>query len=57
MEVQADLPKIYAFPGKAKSWVWAYFGFYKDEKEKTLVKAKAICKICRNAYKYFGKCF
>ena len=57
MEVQADLPKIYAFPGKAKSWVWAYFGFYKDEKEKTLVKAKAICKICRNAYRYFGKCF
>ena len=49
--------KIVPFGGKAKSWVWKYYGFYKNDENKTLEKQKAECKLCYKKYAYNGKHF
>lgn len=43
------------FPGKAKSTVWKYFGFWKIIKQDApsdIMKDKAVCKLCKAEYKY-----
>ncbi len=50
-----DLREIVNFPGNAKSHVWKFFGFYKDDS--TVDKSKAICKTCRKEISYTGKIF
>jgi hypothetical protein len=45
------------FPGKAKSVVWKYFGFWKIIKQDApseIMKDKAVCKLCKAEYKYSG---
>ena len=43
------------FPGKAKSTVWKYFGFWKIIKQEApseIMKDKTVCKLCKAEYKY-----
>lgn len=44
---------IFPFPGKVKSSVWEFFGFYKDDFG-SLDKSRAICKLCRRGTNYSG---
>lgn len=40
--------KIYDCPGKVKSEVWRYFGFYKVGQD--IDTKKAVCRLCRKEY-------
>ena len=48
-----DDREVFPFPGKVKSSVWEFFGFYKDDCG-NLDKSRAICKICRKGTNYSG---
>lgn len=45
---------IYEYPGKAKSDVWKFFGFYKKKDgppiKENLDMSFAVCKVCRKTY-------
>lgn len=45
--------EVFPFPGKVKSSVWEFFGFYKDDFG-NLDKSRAICKLCRKGTNYSG---
>ncbi|KAK6191169.1 hypothetical protein SNE40_002908 [Patella caerulea] len=44
---------VFDFPGKAKSEVWNYFGFYGTD-DRNIDKTYAVCKICFPKIKYVG---
>lgn len=45
--------EIFPFPGKVKSSVWEFFGFFRND-EGVLDKSRAICKMCRKGTSYNG---
>ena len=51
--------QIYSFPGKTKSKVWDYFGFYKVKdgpaSKHTLDMSQAICRKCGKKYANKGR--
>lgn len=55
---EADDRTIYPYPGKAKSKVWDFFGFYKSKdgppNKTTLDMSVAICKVCKKKYSNKG---
>lgn len=50
---QEEEREVFPFPGKVKSSVWEFFGFYKDDYG-NLDKSRAICKLCRRGTNYSG---
>ncbi|XP_045196628.2 uncharacterized protein LOC123551627 [Mercenaria mercenaria] len=50
---QDEEREVFPFPGKVKSSVWEFFGFYKDDFGH-LDKSRAICKLCRKGTNYSG---
>ena len=54
-ENDPEARKIYPHPGKPRSWVWGYFGFYKTDNGLDL--STAVCKLCRKTYTNKGTNF
>lgn len=50
---QEDDREVFPFPGKVKSSVWEFFGFYKNCYG-NLDKSRAICKLCKRGINYSG---